>query len=83
MAQAIKNKDVRKNCVDVEDVVIECLSEAQNKEILELGEPGESLSLRKEILKLSSKNNAKYYQELIPIKRVDQRVNYRNYILNY
>ena len=81
MAQAIRNKDVRKNCVDVEKVIMECLSETQRKEILEIVEPVESLSLRKEILKLSSKHNAKYHQELIPVKRVDQRVIYRNYLV--
>jgi len=81
MAQAARNKDVRKNCVDVEKVIMECLSEAQRKGILEVVEPVESLSLRKEILKLSSKYNAKYHQELIPINRVDQRVIYRNYLV--
>ncbi|MFX1389851.1 MAG: hypothetical protein ACFE9Z_07320 [Promethearchaeota archaeon] len=83
MAQAIKNKDVRKNCVDVEKVIFEILSEVERKEILDLEEPAEILELSKEITKLVSNYNGRYHQELIPINKIDQRVVYRNYMLKY
>jgi hypothetical protein len=82
MAQAIRNKDVRKNCVDVERVIMDFLSESERKDILDIEEPVQTIKLKKEVVKLLSNYNAKYHQELIPINQIDQRVIYRNYLLN-
>ncbi|NVM38161.1 MAG: hypothetical protein HWN81_21385 [Candidatus Lokiarchaeota archaeon] len=79
MAQAIKNKDVRKNCVDVEQVIIESLAEPKREDIEVILEPNQSIKLNKKLLKFHNKNNAKYYQELIPIERVKYKLTYRNY----
>ncbi|MFX1310614.1 MAG: hypothetical protein ACFE9M_12885 [Promethearchaeota archaeon] len=79
MAQAVRNKDVRKNCIDVERVIMECLSGPEREEIHLIIEPAKSIKLSKEVLKYSSKYNAKYNQELIPINRVYQKMYYRNY----
>lgn len=79
MAQAIRNKDVRKNCVDVEKVIMECLSEPK-REIIQIPvEPVKSRKLGNKLLKFVSKNNAKYHQELILINQVNQKLVYRNY----
>ena len=79
MAQAIKNKDVRKNCVDVEQVIIECLTKPEREEIREMAEPNQSSELSKKLLKFKSKYNAKYHEELIPFERVKYKLTYRNY----
>lgn len=79
MAQAIRKKDVRKNCLDVEKVIMECLSEPK-REIIQISvEPVKSRKLGNKLLKFASKNNAKYHQELIPINQVNQKLVYRNY----
>jgi len=83
MAQAIKNKDVRKNCIDVEKALMECLSEPERENILEVAEPVKSINLNKEVLKISSKYNAKKHQELIPINQVNEKVVFRNFMLKY
>lgn len=85
MAQAIKNKDVRKNCVDVEHIITEGLTKPEREEIRELAEPNQSSlkssELNKKLLKFHSKYNAKYHQELIPIERVKYKLTYRNYAI--
>lgn len=85
MAQAIKNKDVRKNCVNVEQVIMECLTKSEREEIRELAEPNQSSlkssELSKKLLKFNSKYNAKYHQELIPFERVKYKLTYRNYAI--
>ena len=79
MAQATKIKDVRKNCVDVERVLMECLSEPEREVILKRPEPIQSKKLSKELLKFVSEYNAKYHQELLLLDRVKQNLVYRNY----
>ena len=79
MAQAIGNKDVRKNCVDIETVVMECLSELEREVFLKKPEPIQSKKLSKELLKFVSEYNAKFNQELLPLDRVKQNLVYRNY----
>ena len=79
MAQAIKNKDVRKNCVDVEKVIMECLSEPEREDIVIKPEPVQSKKLSKELLKFTSEYNAYYHQELLLLDRVKQNLVYRNY----
>ncbi|MFX1552000.1 MAG: hypothetical protein ACFFB9_16745 [Promethearchaeota archaeon] len=79
MAQAIKNKDVRKNCVDVDKVIMEYVIEIEKNDILALGEPVESLEFSKDIEKLTSNQNAVYHQGLIPINQVHQNLVYKNY----
>ncbi|MCK4779453.1 MAG: hypothetical protein KAT57_04665 [Candidatus Lokiarchaeota archaeon] len=82
MAQAIKNKDVRKNCVDVEQVIMECLTKPEREDIREKAGPIPSSELSKKLLKFNFKNNAKYHQELIPFERVKYKLTYRNYAIN-
>jgi len=78
MAQAIKNKDVRKNCVDVERVIIELVSEPEREVILKKPEPIQSKKLSKELSRFVSKYNVKYNQELLLLDRVKQKLVYRN-----
>lgn len=82
MAQAIKSKDVRINCADVEQVIIECLTKPEREEIREIAESNQSSELNKKLLNFSSKYNAKYHQELIPFERVKYKLTYRNYAIN-
>lgn len=51
MAQAIRNKDVRKNCVDVEKVILECLPEPERDENGKNIEPVKIRKLRNEFSK--------------------------------
>jgi len=81
MAHAIKSKDVRKNCVDVEQVIMECLTEPEREEIRVISEPNQSNKLNKKLLKFTSKYNAKCQQELNPISRVKQNLVYTNYAI--
>jgi len=79
MAQAIKSKDVRKNCVDVEQVIMECLTKPEREEIREIVGSYQSSKLNKKLLDFSSRYNAKFHQELIPFERVRYKLTYRNY----
>ena len=79
MAQAIRNKGVRKNCVDVEQIIMESLTKPEREEILEIAEPIQFSKLSKKLLKYVLKYNAKYHQELIPFERVRYKLTYRNY----
>jgi len=81
MAQAIKSKDVRKNCINVEQVIIECLKEPEREEINVISEPIQSKKLNRKILKFISKYNGNYLQELVPINRVKQNLAYKNEII--
>ena len=84
MAQAIKDKDVRKNCIDVEKVIRECVAEHERKKITKISEPVNSKELNKKLLKVRSEYNAKYTQELKDISRIKQDLvfmNYRNYAI--
>jgi hypothetical protein len=83
MAQAIKNKEIRKNCIDVENVIMECLYQSKSADHICLEEPVESLWTNKEKQKFMAINNTKLYQEVIPINQIDQRVVYRNFMLKY
>lgn len=79
MTQIIRNKDVRKNCVDVEKVRLDTLSEPEREEIYVISEPIESKKLTKKLLKYFNKNNAKYHQELLHINRVNHKMVTRNW----
>jgi hypothetical protein len=79
MAQAISKKNVRKNCVDVEQVVNGLLSESEREAILINVEPVKSIKFNKEVLKFTSNYNVNYYKELIPINQIRQNLVYRNY----
>jgi len=81
MAQAIKSKDVRKNCINVEQVIIECLKEPEREEINVISEPIQSKKLNKKILKFTSEYNGNYLQELVPINRVKQNLAYKNDVI--
>ena len=81
MAQAIKNKDVRRNCVDVEQVIMGCLAEPEREDIKVISEPSQSNKLSKKLLKSILKVNANYMQELNPINRVKQNLVYKNYAI--
>ncbi len=81
MAQAIKDKVVRKNCVDVEKVIEECLSEPESKDIIKTSEPMTFKKLNKELLKFRSEYNTKYLQELNDINRVKQNLVYKSYAI--
>ena len=78
MAQAIRNKDVRKNCVDVEKVVMEYLREPERDSIHKIADQINLKGFSKKLSKYSSNNNAKYHQELIPINHVKQQFVYKN-----
>ncbi|MFW9881896.1 MAG: hypothetical protein ACFFG0_53210 [Candidatus Thorarchaeota archaeon] len=79
MAQAIKSKDVRKNCVDVESVIMECLSEPEREVIIKKPEPIQTKKLSKELSKFVSEYNVYYHQELLLLDRVKQNLVYRDY----
>jgi hypothetical protein len=78
MAQAIKKKDVRKNCIDVEKVIMECLSEPDRYQKGKNTEPVEIKKLSKELSKFQKKN-AHYNHELIPINRVKENLVNKNF----
>ena len=82
MAQAIKNKDVRINCVDVEQVIMECLAEPEREDIQVISEPNQSNKLNKKLINITSKYNANYHRELIPIERVKYKLTYINYVVS-
>jgi len=79
MAQAISKKNVRKNCVDVEQVVNGLLSESEREAILINVEPVKSIKFNKEVLKFTSNYNVNYHKELIPVSQIRQNLVYRNY----
>jgi len=79
MAQAIMNKDIRKNCIDVEKVIKECFSESQMEEIQVKTEPINIKKLSKKLIKWFSNYNAKNHQELITLNQVKQRLYYGYY----
>ncbi|MFX0036027.1 MAG: hypothetical protein ACFE9I_10355 [Candidatus Hermodarchaeota archaeon] len=81
MAQAVINKDVRKNCVDVEEVIKKCLSDVERGDIQRLEEPLEEKKLSNNISRLISKYNGIYHRDLIPINRVKQKSVYRVYAI--
>ena len=81
MAQAIKNKDVRKNCVDVEQVIMECLAKPVREDISIISEPNQSNKLNRKLLKSLLEYNANYQQELNPINRVKQNLVYKNFAI--
>jgi hypothetical protein len=83
MAQAIRNKEVRKICIDVEKVIMDCLCDPKIDESTCLEMLVDSIELNTEDKKNTSYKHAKYHQELIPINLIDQRVVYRNYMLKY
>lgn len=79
MAHAIRIKDVKKNCVDVEQVIIELSKVFEREETGKISEPSQSNDLNKNLLKFISKNNGNYIQELVPINRVKQNLVYMNF----
>lgn len=81
MAQAIRNKEIRKNCIDVEKVILECHCEPETEEIQRNIEPIKTKKLNKKLLKYSSKFDANHRNELIPINQVKQNLVYKNYIV--
>ncbi len=81
MAQAVINKDVRKNCVDVEEVIKKCLSDVERGDIQRLEESLEEKKLSNNISRLISKYNGIYHRDLIPINRVKQKSVYRVYAI--
>jgi len=79
MAQAIMNKNVRKNCVNVENVFMECISESKSKDYKGFEVIIKSRELSKESETLSSNYNAKMHQELVSINYFRQNLVYKNY----
>jgi len=79
MAQAIRNKDVRKNCVDVEKVIMECLCEPEREINTIKQEPVKIKKLSKELSKSILRNNANYHREFNHINRVNQNLVYKIY----
>lgn len=79
MAQATRNKDVRKNCVDVEKVILECLQEPERKENGIIVEPVKIKKLRNEFIKSKKHLNSLNSRELLYINRVKQNLVYKNY----
>ncbi|MFX1469093.1 MAG: hypothetical protein ACFFB8_10555 [Promethearchaeota archaeon] len=81
MAQAVRNKNVRKNCIDVEEVIRECLCDTERENIQRLEESLEEKKPGKKISRLISKYNGIYHQELIPLNQVKQKSVYRVYAI--
>jgi len=79
MAQAIRNKDVRKNCIDVENIILECHSEPEKEDIQRNLNPIKTKKLNKRILKFALRYDANHRHELIPINQVKQNLVYKNY----
>ncbi|MFX1500312.1 MAG: hypothetical protein ACFFDH_05025 [Promethearchaeota archaeon] len=79
MAQVKRNKDVRKNCVDIEKVINDLLESSKREEVLQVVESSQSSKLNKKLLKFYSKYNSKFHQELIPIEKVKYKYTYRNF----
>ncbi|MFX1380482.1 MAG: hypothetical protein ACFFA4_15460 [Promethearchaeota archaeon] len=79
MAQATTNKDVRKNCVDVEQVIKDCLIEANKDFYIMQREPVNAGKLYREFSKSKIRNNANYNSELVHIDRIKQNLVYKNY----
>lgn len=79
MAQAIGNKDVRKNCVDVEKVILECLQEPERDENGKNTEPVKIRKLRNEFSKSRKHLNSLNSKKFLDINRVKQNLVYKNY----
>ncbi len=79
MAQVKRNKDVRKNCVDVEKVINDLLESSKREDVIEVKEPSQPSELNKKLSKFYSKYNAKFHQELIPIEKIKYKYIYRNF----
>ncbi len=79
MAQSIMNKDVRKNCVNVESILMESILEPKSKNFGNSEEIVKSRELNKKNEALSSNYNAKMHQELVSINHVRQNLVYKNF----
>lgn len=79
MAQALRNKDVKKNCVDVEKVLMEFDSEPEREDIKRKLEPVNVKKPNKNLLRLKSNYKANYIRELKPINQVKQNLVYKNF----
>jgi hypothetical protein len=79
MAQAIRNKDVRKNCIDVEKVIIECLKKPERDENGKNIEPVKIKKLRNESSKFKKHLNSLNSRELLYINQVKQNLVFKNY----
>ena len=67
MAQATRIKDVCKNCIDVEKVVIDCLFEPELEHIQVLEKYLEEQQPDKKNTGVISKYNGNYHQDLIQL----------------
>lgn len=83
MAQAVRNKELGKICIDVEKVIMDCLCDPEVDDSICLEMLVDSIELSREDQKSTSYKHAKYHQELIPINLIDQRVVYRNFMVKY
>jgi len=79
MAQAIRNKDVRKNCVDVEKVILEYLQEPERNENGKNIELVKIKKLRNEFSKSKKHLNSLNSRELLYIDQVKQNLVFKNY----
>ncbi|MFX1243017.1 MAG: hypothetical protein ACFFA7_17360 [Promethearchaeota archaeon] len=79
MAQATRNKDVRKNCIDVEKVILEYLREPERDEIGRNIEPVKIEKLRNEFSKSKRHMNSLNSTELLYIDQVKQNLVFKNY----
>ena len=83
MAQAIKNKCIGKNCIDIEKIILELNSEPVAQEIQRIPEPSEGKKFNRKLRSFLSKNDAKYNPELKDINQVKQNLVYKTYLINY
>ncbi len=83
MAQAIRNKEIRKNCIDVEKVILECHCEFKTEKIRRKIEPITTKKFNKKLFKYSSKYDADHRKELIPVNQVKQNLVFKNYMVYY
>ncbi|MDX1798928.1 MAG: hypothetical protein R3255_09800 [Candidatus Lokiarchaeia archaeon] len=79
MAQATRSKDVRKNCIDVEKVILECFQETERNEIGENIEPMKIEKPRDEFSKSKKHINSLNSKGLLYIDQVKQNLVFKNY----
>jgi hypothetical protein len=81
MAQAIRNKEVRKNCIDVEKVILECYQEPERDEFGKNIEPVKIEKPRNEFSKSKKHINSLNSEKLLYIDQVKQNLVFKNYTI--
>jgi hypothetical protein len=84
MAHEAKRKAIRMNCVDVDQINLELQLEqekaSEKVRIIKIHKEPMNKEMRR--LARKAKFNPRYLEEVIPIRRLDYRRNFRNYGLH-